>query len=158
MVARYSMGGNGMSTKPEVSILRFNNYTKSGIFGVLSIGAVPFCFTKELPWKNNKNEVSCIPDGIYKCVSYKSKKWGNTYMLEGVPNREYVEFHWGNYLRDSHGCILLGHSFSITPEGEIMITRSKNTFETFMVLMLGISEFELHIDSIIQSGIILKEE
>jgi hypothetical protein len=74
------------------------------------------CYTLELPWRENKSNISCIPIGQYNCEIRKSPRMGNKYWVKKVPKREYILIHSGNYAGDvnkgfkSHvnGCILLG--------------------------------------------------
>lgn len=70
-------------------------------------------FTLELPWRDNQFQISCIPEGIYKCVWHLSPKFGWTYLLTGTAPRTHILFHAGNYPKDSWGCILLGKSREI---------------------------------------------
>ena len=49
-----------------------------------------------------------IPAGVYHCGKYPSKKFGLRYHVRDVPERTYILIHAGNFVRDTHGCILLG--------------------------------------------------
>ncbi len=77
-------------------------------------------YTIELPWKNNEPDMSCIPDGGYICVPYKSPLHGGVFLLEDVRGRVSVEVHvlnWAGdsslgYMTDSKGCIGVGTSLS----------------------------------------------
>lgn len=66
-------------------------------------------FTLELPWKDNKPSISCIPPGIYK---FKKRFSPNKQMLvielEGVEGRTYIQIHIGNRTAQIEGCILPG--------------------------------------------------
>jgi len=74
--------------------------------------------TLELPWRGNKNRVSCIPAGQYTCVPYSSGRFTNVYEVTGVPGRSKILIHTGNhagdttkgYKSDVEGCILVGIS------------------------------------------------
>lgn len=67
--------------------------------------------TLELPWRDNKNSVSCIPEGEYQ-VSYLAKsnsgKYRRVYHVRDVPDRAGILIHSGNTTRDTKGCILVG--------------------------------------------------
>lgn len=83
--------------------------TEQGTLGELLIDGVFFCYTMELPWKDNESDVSCIPDGKYQVTWRFSESHGrNLYHVEGVSGRSGVEIHPGNTDHDSLGCILLG--------------------------------------------------
>lgn len=67
--------------------------------------------TLELPWRGNEHEKSCIPDGDYTLARWQSPSKGPVLLLSGVPNRDFILIHVGNYPHDSKGCILIGHEF-----------------------------------------------
>lgn len=90
-----------------------------GTFGVLACPAVGFsCFTLELPWRDNRRSISCVPTGEYVVKIYQSPRFGTVYHLQNVEGRTYILFHSGNYAGDrskglkthSEGCILFGKS------------------------------------------------
>lgn len=86
-----------------------------GTFGRLS-GQGLSLFTAELPWRDNKTDISRIPPGTYECVPYNSEKYPNTFTLKAVPGRTAILIHVGNWAGDVHkklrsnsnGCILVG--------------------------------------------------
>lgn len=82
-----------------------------GTFGVLSMEGKPLCVTLELPWKQNKPKVSCIPEGIYHCVPHSGQRFSNVWRLLDVPGRDSILIHAGNTVDDIQGCILVGMSF-----------------------------------------------
>lgn len=107
--------------------------TLQGTIGTLFIDGAPFCFTLELPWKNNKSNVSCIPDGKYSAkLATASKFKSPRYLLENVVGRSGIFIHAGNwggsvsdgYKSDIEGCILVGSYFSIYPEEQVMLRDS----------------------------------
>ena len=69
--------------------------------------------TVELPWRDNKQQRSCIPVGSYKCAIVKSPKFGRVYGVLNVPGRSNVLIHSANFAGDVengwtsqlHGCI-----------------------------------------------------
>lgn len=73
------------------------------------------CYTEELPWLDNEQGVSCIPDGMYECTRHNSPDHPNTWQVNNVPNRTEVLIHTGNTMKDTKGCILVG--LIKTPEG-----------------------------------------
>ncbi len=91
-----------------------------GTFGVL-IGDNFRWHTVELPWKENKPNVSCIPCGTYHCDMAVSPRFGRVYHVRDVPGRTHILIHAGNYAGDiqegykthSHGCILPGRKRGI---------------------------------------------
>lgn len=115
-----------------------------GTFGVLRLGAVPFCLTLERPWADNQQNVSCIPNGRYRCVRLRSPKFGWTFEVTNVPNRTHVLFHSGNTIEDTHGCILVGEEFSGTWE-KPMLASSQRGFTEFLKCLEGVESFELQV-------------
>lgn len=87
-----------------------------GSFGRLIAGGFT-CFTGELPWRENRGSVSCIPDGRYRVVWAPSPRLKrNTYRLLDVPRRAGILKHSANLMGDVelgfraqlNGCIALG--------------------------------------------------
>jgi hypothetical protein len=67
------------------------------------------CFSLELPWRDNKPRVSCIPTGRYRIVLEFSPAFGmHLWELKDVPNRSEVKIHVANYTRQLRGCIAPG--------------------------------------------------
>jgi hypothetical protein len=107
-------------------------------------------FTLELPWKDNKSNVSCIPEGVYKVrwsLSPRLKKY--TYEILGVPERAGIRIHSGNlagslpYLTHSLGCPLLGTAWGRI-NGQLAILNSRKAVRDFERL-LNKQTFELEI-------------
>lgn len=86
--------------------------TDQGTFGVLTFGQ-DVVHTLELPWRENKQQKSCIPVGKYQCAIVKSPRFGRVYGVQNVPNRSNVLIHSANFAGDVdkgwttqlHGCI-----------------------------------------------------
>lgn len=119
-----------------------HHFTTSGIAGELYIerfrdGEVSesfLCCTLELQWKDNERKKSCIPTGTYPCTMYSSKKFGRTYLVQDVPDRDGILIHVGNFAGDralgqkcdTEGCILVGSEFG-NLEGQFAVLESKKT-------------------------------
>jgi len=97
------------------------------------------CRTLELPWRNNRRQISCIPPGIYDVEIRLSNKYGRIYWVRRVPDRTYILIHSGNYAGDkskglkSHvmGCILLGKK-SGRLGGQVAVLNSRVAVRNFM--------------------------
>jgi len=72
-----------------------------------SVSHAPF-FTLELPWRDNRRGESCIPEGTYLARKYVSPKYGDTWIIDPVPERSGILMHAGNTVTDTEGCILVG--------------------------------------------------
>lgn len=103
-----------------------------GIFQVFDeVEKIFECKTMELPWKENKINVSCIPPGSYWVVKHTSPKYDNCFWVLDVPGRTEILIHIGNYNMDTLGCILPGRQFSdINHDGLRDVTSSAKTMET----------------------------
>ena len=65
--------------------------------------------TMELPWNNNKVNISCIPEGTYYIKKCPKSKFKFAWSIPHVANRTYIRIHAGNSLKDTTGCILVGN-------------------------------------------------
>lgn len=81
-------------------------YFKGGTNGKISYQGQFICESIELPWRNNKRNISCIPEGRYLLVKRRHAKHGLQLALSIVPNREAILIHPANFaLRELQGCI-----------------------------------------------------
>ncbi|MGK9121170.1 hypothetical protein KXS00_24695 [Olivibacter jilunii] len=87
-----------------LSLLR--TYHPEGTNGLLSYEGKPVCKTIELPWRNNKKRVSCIPTGTYRLIRRMHQKHGDQLAIPNVPGREAILIHPANFaLSELQGCI-----------------------------------------------------
>jgi len=94
------------------------------------------CFTLELPWLENQQNISCVPAGIYPVKKYQSPSKGPVLLLHGVYNRTFVEVHSGNYTRQIEGCILTGDGIKYLDKDSIPdVTNSRNTLNKLLSLV-----------------------
>lgn len=124
--------------------------TKDYTIGILTAEDKIF-FTLELPWKDNKRNISCIPEGLYKIVKHKSPKFGDCLYLPDVPNRSEILVHSGNSVRDfvdstgykwkceSQGCLLLASQISNEGVGY----KSKDALKSLLSLLKDNEEHSL---------------
>jgi hypothetical protein len=91
------------------------------------------CFTIELPWKENKTSISCIPTGTYKLALRTSQKYAQHIHILQVPNRSFILIHPGNYVHELRGCIAVGDKrIDINADGIPDIANSKKTMKTLL--------------------------
>lgn len=120
----------------------------AGTFGVVLKDNKPVFTTLELPWKNNQRDISCIPTGTYKCKKVFSNRFQKKlFEIQNVPDRDNVELHIGNSINDTHGCVLLGMSYSLSDNA---IVNSKLAFDNFMTIMPD--EFTITINDVVVKG------
>jgi len=111
--------------------------SKYGTLGVLKIDGQLFCNTLEPPDKENKVNVSNVPTGQYWLAQYDSPSKGLVWKVKNVHNRSYIEFHPGNTVEHTAGCILIGESQGKLrgPEEHTKIINSGKTFDKFMSIL-----------------------
>lgn len=105
------------------------------------------CATLELPNRENKTNVSRIPEGKYEVVKRWSQKFGDHLHILDVKDRSYILIHIGNYYTDIEGCILFGDDFSdINKDGYKDVTSSGDTLDELLDILED--RFELTIKDI----------
>lgn len=87
--------------------------TTNCIMGYLLVQGKTTCYTLELPYRDNKSDVSAIPAGRYRGIVRTDGIRGWRIELKNVPQRTNVQIHVGNYTRDTTGCTLVGLKASI---------------------------------------------
>lgn len=105
-----------------------------------TIGVLTFngfrCLTLELPDRNNQNNISCIPAGLYSVSKITSPSLGYCLEIGGVHGRSYIRIHTGNYTSQIQGCVLVGDSIAdINRDGVLDVTNSRKTFDALMALL-----------------------
>lgn len=124
-----------------------------GTFGVFLIDGKFFSVSLELPWRQNKASISCIPAKTYSCQRTKSPlvesltkgKWDETFEVTGVPGRSRILLHAGNLITNTKGCILVAQYFGKL-KGDRAALNSGATFDRFMETMRGVNAFPLTIE------------
>lgn len=99
----------------------------------------------ELPDLNNQLNISCIPQGIYKAKKRMSpgKKYEVIEFVD-VPNRTYIQAHYGNYTRQLLGCQLYGDGLKYLDGDDIIdITNSEKTIKKLLSMLPDKFEIEI---------------
>jgi len=103
--------------------------------------------TLELPNKNNRKWVSCIPAGKYMCKVRQSDKYGTHLHIQDVPGRSMILMHYGNYNSDTKGCILVGEKFAkLNKDDDFDVTNSRKTMKKILDFINGDDNIELIIN------------
>jgi hypothetical protein len=90
-------------------------------------------YTLELPNRDNRRRISCIPEGEYIAVKHRSPKYKKCFWIQDVPNRSEILIHKGNYYFDILGCILIGSDLrDLNKDGlQDVVNSSKSVLELF---------------------------
>ena len=102
----------------ELELIR--TYYPRATNGILLLSAKRVCYTIELPWKNNKCLVSCIPEGRYEIRKRYSPRFGWHLLLVNVPGRQCILFHPANdAIKELKGCIAPVSILSASGKGNL---------------------------------------
>lgn len=104
---------------------------------------LPPIYTLELPWKENRRRISCIPAGSYRCMPYDGSRFKNVWELQNVPDRDAILIHAGNLPSDILGYILVGLDHGEL-KGKKAVLRSKAALD-ILRKEIGRKSFELTI-------------
>lgn len=89
----------------------------------------------ELPWKDNRTGISCIPPGVYRLAFLYSPHFNRDILhVLNVPGRDAIEIHPANYISELRGCCSLG-SRSITDPGHLIDSKKAVSSLEAMVLL-----------------------
>lgn len=129
-------------------------YTPMGTFGRLTVNDKQW-YTVERPWEGNKQQVSCIPEGVYtlrqRASQVIARSTGGAYArgweVTGVPDRSFIMIHPGNTMDDLLGCISPGKILT-SLKGKWAVGSSRPAFDEMMAEMASQDEWELTIDLI----------
>jgi hypothetical protein len=81
-------------------------YFKEGTNGALFYNDRFLGFTIELPWLNNAQTISCIPEGVYQLKARYSEKFKHHLQLQNIKGRSLILLHPANDARkELEGCI-----------------------------------------------------
>jgi len=129
---------------PTLTIIRVEDNFQYGTFGGLLIGKEFFCLTLEPREYENRKNFSCIPAGQYECERVMSPKFGTTYEICNVPDRDHVLFHAGNVVEDTEGCVIVAEKLGKL-KGNRAVLNSGRTFTNFLNTMAPYPKFNLTI-------------
>lgn len=113
--------------------------TDDSTIGKLYVDGVFHCFTLEDKVRDVKiPHITAIPKGKYEVVITFSNRFQQLMpLLLNVPGFEGVRIHWGNYSKDTDGCILLGSSKAVN-----MIGNSQAAYKKFFAMFKSASKKE----------------
>lgn len=81
-------------------------YLATAVHGELTLNGKHIAYTIELPLRDNKRRISCIPEGTYILRERYSEKFKWHFVLLDVPNRSCILIHPANDAqKELQGCI-----------------------------------------------------
>ena len=133
-------------------ILQRFAYAPDGTFGRIHLPGSQVLFTCERPWRNNQNDVSCIPDGVYTLKKRRSGvverssvgDYVEGWEVTNVPGRTFIMLHPANWPHELEGCIAPGKNYRIL-EGRNGVTDSRAAFAVLMGALDGQDSWDLDI-------------
>lgn len=110
----------------EIKVIR-ETFTEDSTIGKMYINDKYHCYTLEDKVRDVKvQNVTAIPKGRYEVIINFSNRFKQLMpLLLNVPNFEGVRIHWGNYSKDTEGCILVGSSKAVNMVGNSRTQYSK---------------------------------
>lgn len=120
----------------EIKVIR-ETYSKDSTIGKMYINDVFFCYTLEDAVREKKiKNVTAIDAGKYEVLINFSNRFKQLMpLLLNVKNYEGVRIHWGNYSKDTEGCILVGNKKGVDFVGNskqcyaVLISKLKQAIE-----------------------------
>ncbi len=102
---------------------------EKGTTGSLLVDDEPFCVTLEPADSVFGAAHPCIPVGAYRVeIGYSPRFQRQMPHIVDVPGREGILIHWGNYVENTEGCVLVGSSKTTRPDGGLAVWNSRSTF------------------------------
>ncbi len=119
-------------------------YSPMGTFGKLRVAGKEW-FTVERPWKDNRRNVSCIPEGWYRIERATFIRGGyKTFLLQDVPGRSEILIHRANTMDDLAGCIAPGMRLGWV-NGKWAVVETRKAFREFMEAMGTVASADLEV-------------
>lgn len=129
-------------------VLTRTELAKSHTRGVLEVDSeAPFAVL-ERPWLNNQHDISCIPAGLYTLIQFNHEKWGVTWYFKHVPDRSEVMLHWGNLVKHSRGCPIIGGIYAMQSAVPMLLAPAEKAFNRFRAACLKERQMELLIQEV----------
>lgn len=103
------------------------------------------CKILELPWKDNKKGVSCIPAGKYRVIRHNAPSKGPSFWIQNVPKRSEILIHVANHTSELRGCLAPGERFQdFNNDGIVDVKNSGKAMKKLLEVLPD--EFELIVE------------
>lgn len=135
---------------PLITLKRFA-YTPVGVFGHLFAGELSL-FCVERQWRQNRQNISCIPEGLYPLRKRRSGvverstagEFQEGWEVCSVTGRSFIMIHPGNTELDLEGCLSPGVALGYVAD-RWAVTDSRTAFRSLMSELENHTEWNLHI-------------
>lgn len=118
-------------------------FTHLSTIGELFVDGLKYAVTLEPAFKTDNTKPRAIPAGTYTVTCRHSPRFERIMPhIEGVPGFDGVLIHWGNFPKDTEGCVLVGNAVDPKPD---MIDTSRKTFDLLMPHLLHADEITIEI-------------
>ncbi|MGB2063590.1 MAG: DUF5675 family protein [Marinomonas gallaica] len=111
-----------------INLTVVRSYLSDATVGFLVLPSGQRLQTLEQAWRNNRQNVSCIPQGTYVVRRDRSGRW-QFYSIQNVPNRTLIEIHPANYVSQLEGCLSLGMG---RMNDNVSLSRSKDAIDMLL--------------------------
>lgn len=102
------------------------------------------CHCLEPAWKDNQQDISCIPAGKYRVEKHIAPSFGKSFWVKDVPGRSEILIHIGNFRKDTRGCPLPGIDMAdIDGDKNIDMSSSGKAIEKLWKLLPDSFELEI---------------
>ena len=136
----------GLGTIEIVRVWQDTNQT-SGTCTIYDENNFPLfvALSLERGWRNNEQNVSCIPVGEYEMKLEHSPRFKKLlWEIKGVQGRSECKFHSANYWFELNGCISLGLKHKkINKDNYYDVTNSRKTMQVFHDVLSNFKEVKL---------------
>ena len=123
-------------------------YLEDATLGHLVLPDGKVFHTIERPWLDNKQYVSCIPEGIYTVAPYDSHKFPDVWEIKDVKDRSLILIHVANWAFELQGCIGVGVGATYLNHNKVAqkaVTGSVRAMNELKDILDYPSEFKLRI-------------
>jgi len=114
----------------ELILVRISQNPKQTLSFLLVVGnnleILSHYVALELPFLDNKKNISSIPVGTYSCAIEVHARYGKCIRVSGVFGRSGILIHVGNFHYQTSGCILVGQRFrDVDKDGNLDVVNSR---------------------------------
>ena len=113
-------------------LVKRETFTNDSTISKMYINGVVHCYVLEDAVRDVKiKNITAIPTGRYEvAITYSNRFKQLMPLLLNVPNYEGVRIHWGNYSKDTEGCLLVGSTKAVN-----MVGNSRTAYAKLLAIL-----------------------